>query len=78
MYLFDIEDFNCDVIPNDWEGYGTSIREVFDANLKCLNNLINSKQSQFSGSVDDSLTVFGYNFNSNGDSYCQKQYVNYA
>jgi hypothetical protein len=34
--------------------------------------------SQFSGIVNDSLTVLGYNFNSNGDSYCQKQYVNYA
>ena len=74
MFLFDLEDFKCVQLPNDWEDYGTSIRGVFYANLRCLRNLINSKQSQFSGGVNDSLTALGYNFNSNGDSYCSVQY----
>lgn len=57
MYLFDREDFNCDVIPNDWEDYATTIRALFDANLKCLNNLIKSKQSEVSTETYNKLLL---------------------
>jgi hypothetical protein len=40
MYLFDLEDFKCDQLPDDWEDYGNSIRAIFDSTIKCLAELI--------------------------------------
>jgi hypothetical protein len=57
MFLFDLEDFKCDQLPNDWSDYETSIREVFDANLKCLNRLIISKKDELSVQTYDKLLL---------------------
>ena len=55
MYLFDPEDFKCDVIPSDWEDYATTIRELFNQNIKCLDNLIKSKQGGYTTEFYDKL-----------------------
>ncbi len=57
MYLFDREDFNCDVIPNDWEDYAGSLRYLFNGNLKCLNKLIDSKKSELSNNTWNQLQI---------------------
>jgi len=55
MYLFDLDDFKCDQIPNDWEDYGVAYRNLFNQNLKCVNNLIESKSGEFPKKVMDKL-----------------------
>lgn len=55
MYLFDLDDFKCDQIPNDWEDYGVAYRNLFNQNLKCVNTLIDSKSGEFPKEVMDKL-----------------------
>ena len=45
MYLFDLEDFKCDQLPDDWEDYGNSIRAIFDSTIKCLAELIETSDA---------------------------------
>jgi hypothetical protein len=47
MYLFNLDDFKCDQLPTDWEDYQSSIRYLFNENLKCLGKLIESKQGEY-------------------------------
>ena len=53
MFLFDLEDFKCDQLPNDWSDYSSSLRSLFDTNLKCLNRLIISKKDEISTQTRD-------------------------
>ena len=55
MYLFDLDDFKCDQLPNDWEDYAITIRALFDVNLKCIFGLVESKSGEFSQEVMDKL-----------------------
>jgi len=59
MYLFDLEDFKCDQLPDDWEDYATTIRALFDYNLRCIGNLIKSKGEEYTKEFYDKLwTLF--------------------
>lgn len=40
MYFFDPESLKCHQIPNDWEDYFATIREVSNAQIKCFGNWI--------------------------------------
>jgi hypothetical protein len=41
MYLFDLEDYNCNEVPTDWETYANGIRATIDVYMRCIRNLIN-------------------------------------
>ena len=59
MYLFDLEDFKCDQLPDDWEDYASTIRALFDYNLKCIGNLIKTKSEEYTKEFYDKLwTLF--------------------
>jgi hypothetical protein len=53
MYLFELEDFNCTTVPSDWEDYGTSIRALYQAYIRCISNYIRSN----SGSLPESIVT---------------------
>jgi hypothetical protein len=36
MYLFDLEDYNCNEVPTDWEKYANGIRATIDLYRKCI------------------------------------------
>ena len=57
MFLFDLEDFKCDQLPNDWSDYSSAFRSLFNANLKCLNRLIISKKDELSVQTYDKLLL---------------------
>jgi hypothetical protein len=40
MYLFDLEDYNCNEVPTDWEDYANGIRATIDVYMRCIRNLI--------------------------------------
>lgn len=54
-YSFNQSDFNCNQIPNDWEDYAANYRTLFDVNLKCVYELIDSKSGDLPKKVMDKL-----------------------
>ena len=46
MYLFDLEDYNCNEVPTDWELYSNGIRASIDVYMKCMQRLINDNRGK--------------------------------
>ena len=54
-YSFNQSDYNCGQIPGDWEDYSGAYRSLFDANLNCVTQLIESKSGELPKEVMDKL-----------------------
>ena len=50
MYLFDLEDYNCNAVPNDWEDYATGFRASYDAYMGCISRYLKSMSGSMSAS----------------------------
>jgi hypothetical protein len=51
MYLFDLEDYNCNEVPTDWETYANGIRATIDLYRKCIKRLINDNRGTLPADV---------------------------
>jgi hypothetical protein len=50
MYLFDLEEYNCNAVPNDWEDYATGFRASYDAYMGCISRYLKSMSGSMSAS----------------------------
>ena len=50
MYLFDLEEYNCNAVPNDWEDYATGFRASYDAYMGCISRYFTSVSGSMSAS----------------------------
>ena len=51
MYLFDLEDYNCNAVPNDWDVYANGIRATIDVYRSCIKILINDNKGTLPADV---------------------------
>jgi hypothetical protein len=55
MYLFDLEDYNCNEVPTDWEDYANGIRATINAYVKCISRYIRYNSSTLPASIVSEL-----------------------
>lgn len=51
MYLFDLEDYNCNEVPTDWEDYANDIKANINVYRNCIKILINNTSGKLPADI---------------------------
>jgi len=70
MYLFDLEDYNCNEVPTDWDVYANGIRATIDVYMNCIKRLINDTSGKLPADILTKVNqLYTDLYNSYGDVY---------
>jgi hypothetical protein len=51
MYLFDLEDYNCNEVPTDWDIYANGIKATIEVYRNCIKRLINDTSGKLPADI---------------------------